>query len=248
MNEQLLLSSIRSVLMRQEETIIFALIERAQFAVNPPVYEPGVFGAAMGGESLAGYLLRETERIHAGLRRYTSPDEHPFFPNPPAPILPALRFDENPLSPNRINVNARLRTCYEREIIPFICRSGDDLQYGSCAVCDVACLQALSRRIHYGMFVAESKLRDKPEPFAAAIRRGDAAALEALITDTAVEQRVLQRVELKTRTYGQDFDGAAGQVKIDPAGVVEVYRQWIIPMTKAVEVDYLLQHPLSATP
>jgi hypothetical protein len=32
------LSDIRATLIRQEDTIIFALIERAQFALNPPVY------------------------------------------------------------------------------------------------------------------------------------------------------------------------------------------------------------------
>jgi len=38
------LESIRSTLIRQEETIIFALIERAQFRRNDIVYEPGGFG------------------------------------------------------------------------------------------------------------------------------------------------------------------------------------------------------------
>jgi hypothetical protein len=32
------LGDLRDKLIRQEETIIFALIERAQFALNPPVY------------------------------------------------------------------------------------------------------------------------------------------------------------------------------------------------------------------
>ena len=38
------LESIRSTLIRQEETIIFALIERSQFRHNPIVYERGGFG------------------------------------------------------------------------------------------------------------------------------------------------------------------------------------------------------------
>jgi len=29
--------------------------------------------------SLLQYVLHETEQLHAKLRRYTSPDEHPFF-------------------------------------------------------------------------------------------------------------------------------------------------------------------------
>jgi hypothetical protein len=38
------LDSIRSTLIRQEETIIFAIIERAQFRTNEIVYQPGGFG------------------------------------------------------------------------------------------------------------------------------------------------------------------------------------------------------------
>jgi chorismate mutase len=240
MNEQLLLDSIRGVLMRLEETIIFALIERAQFAANPPVYQAGRFGAATGGESLIGYLLHETEHTHARLRRYTSPDEHPFFADLPAPILPALRFDESPLRNNRVNLNAALRRVYETAIVPFMCKAGDDAQYGSSAVCDVACLQALSRRIHYGKFVAESKYRQCAGEFQDALRAGDRAAVLRLITDPLVEERVLKRVELKARTYGQDLDGGPGQVKLDPAHVLAVYSRWIIPLTKEVEVEYLL--------
>ena len=35
------LEELRSTLIRLEETIIFALIERAQFKTNPDVYKPG---------------------------------------------------------------------------------------------------------------------------------------------------------------------------------------------------------------
>ena len=241
MNDQLLLESIRGVLMRLEETIIFALIERAQFAVNPPVYQIGRFGDATEGESLMGYLLRDTEHAHARLRRYTSPDEHAFFTDLPEPILPALRFDESPLRRNDVNLNAALRQVYETAIVPFMCKAGDDSQYGSCAVCDVACLQALSRRIHYGKFVAESKYRQDSSVFTAPLRAKDREAILRLITDPPVEDRVLKRVELKARTYGQDLDGGPNQVKLDPAHVVAIYSRWIIPLTKEVEVDYLLQ-------
>lgn len=244
MNEQLLLENIRGVLMRLEETIIFALIERAQFCANPCVYEPGRFGAATEGESLAGYLLRETEKVHARIRRYTSPDEHPFFTVLPDPILPPLRFDESPLAGPTINHNAPLRRCYEQEMIPFLCRAGDDSQYGSSAVCDVACLQALSRRIHYGMFVAESKFREDPARFSPVIRAGDGASLLRMITHVDVEERVLKRVHTKACTYGQDPGGTSGRRKVEAESVMELYRRWIMPMTKTVEVEYLLHHPL----
>lgn len=52
----------------------------------------------------------------------------------------------------------RLRR-YVSEIVPMICEPGDDEQHGSSVVCDVSALQALSRRVHLGKFVAESKFQ-----------------------------------------------------------------------------------------
>lgn len=40
-----------------------------------------------------------------------------------------------------------------------IAAPGDDGNYGSAATLDVLALQALSKRIHYGKFVAEAKFR-----------------------------------------------------------------------------------------
>ncbi|NOY79379.1 MAG: chorismate mutase [Kiritimatiellaeota bacterium] len=240
MNEQLLLSNIRNVLIRLEETIIFALIERAQFRHNEIIYRKGAF-PNVGSRSLVGYLLHETEAIHAKMRRYTSPDEHPFFSDLPEPILPALRYDEDPLHPNRINLNDRIRMVYEQQIVPFVCTAGDDAQYGSSSVCDVACLQALSRRIHYGKFVAESKFRAEPERFRSLIVRRDTEAVMAAITDARVEQCVLERVRLKAQTYGRDIStGPEFRYRLHPERVVELYASWIIPLTKEVEVAYLM--------
>ena len=51
----------------------------------------------------------------------------------------------------------------------------------------VACLQALSKRIHYGKFVAESKFRAAPDAFRSLARAQDAAGLMRRITDEDVE-------------------------------------------------------------
>jgi chorismate mutase len=249
MNEQLLLARLRDVLARLEDTIIFALIERAQFRCNDIVYQPGaILGPDLGGESLVGYLLHETERIHARMRRYTSPDEHPFHADLPAPVLPALRYDENPLRPNTVNVNGRVWRLYEREVVPAICAPGDDSQYGSTAVCDVACLQALSRRVHFGKFVAESKLRAAPAPYEAAIRARDATGLLALITSAAVERDVLDRVRRKAAAYGSGESNGGAERRVTPEQVVDLYARWIIPLNKDVQVAYLLQRGMDGDP
>ena len=239
MSDQLRLENVRNVLVRLEETILFALIERAQFFVNRAIYEPGRFGAFLEGKSLVGYLLHDCERSHAKVRRYTSPDEHPFYSELPAPVLPALAY-ENPLAQNCVNLNAQIRLDYERQIVPHICRDGDDRQYGSSAVCDVACLQALSKRIHYGKFVAESKYRATPGVFRPLIAACDREALLAKITDEPVERQVIERVGQKARIHTQDLASTSATPVVDPQDIVDVYRRWIIPLSKDVQVLYLL--------
>jgi chorismate mutase len=187
-----------------------------------------------------GFLLHETEQVHAKMRRYTSPDEHPFFKDLPAPVLPTLRYDENPLHPNEVNLNDLIRTVYETEIIPSLCAAGDDQQYGSSAVCDVACLQAMSKRIHYGKFVAESKYELAPERFRDLLQSRNVEAIHDAITDAAVEAQVLQRVDRKVRTYCGEIAAAGTDPQVAPGQVVDTYRRWIIPLTKQVEVEYLL--------
>jgi len=240
MSEQLQLSHVRNVLTRLEETIIFALIERTQFLHNPAIYEPGRFGDVLEGESLVGFMLHECERSHAKVRRYASPDEHPFFENLPDPILPPLPLGDSPLRPNTINENTAIRNAYEQGIVPHMCREGDDDDYGSAAVCDVSCLQVLSKRIHYGKFVAESKLRKSPADLQPAIEAQDAAALMEAITDSGVEDQVLQRVGAKARTYTRELAGTSSSPTVSPEIIVDIYRSWIIPFNKQIQVTYLL--------
>jgi chorismate mutase len=244
MNPLLQLDNIRSVLIRQEETIIFALVERAQFRVNARVYRPGGIAIPEFEGSFVDFLLHGTEALHAKVRRYQSPDEHPFTDNLPPPLLEAIDHG-SPLARNTININARIKALYEETIVPEICAAGDDEQYGSTAVCDVACLQALSKRIHYGKFVAESKFRSDPATYGTAVKAGDAEQLLKLVTDLAVEEKLCARVRRKAAAYGQDLTEPSGEYKIEPEFVAELYRDHIIPLTKDVEVAYLLQHPVS---
>ena len=65
--DPLSLERIRSVLIRLEDTIIFSLIERAQFAHNPRIYERGGVKELqeIGFEgSWFDWFLKETESFH----------------------------------------------------------------------------------------------------------------------------------------------------------------------------------------
>lgn len=68
LSSALSLDNIRQTLIRLEDTIIFSLIERAQFARNKAVYEAGAipvpgFQADGRRYSLLEYLLREIEQV-----------------------------------------------------------------------------------------------------------------------------------------------------------------------------------------
>ncbi|KKK15543.1 hypothetical protein P175DRAFT_0498695 [Aspergillus ochraceoroseus IBT 24754] len=244
------LANIRFQLIRLEDTITFHLIERAQFPLNQTIYVPG--GVKIPGDevSLMDYVLREQERLQSRVRRYESPDEHPFFPEAlEDPILQPLTYPKI-LHDNDVNVNETIKQRYTADILPAICpqfggrgdRGETQENYGSSATCDVNCLQALSRRIHFGKFVAEAKFQKDPERFARLIKAGDRAGIDRAITDARVEQKVLERLALKAKTYGTDpaFASESGP-KIDVNAVQAMYKEYVIPLTKVVEVEYLMQ-------
>lgn len=270
--DPLSLDRIRSILVRLEDTIIFGLIERAQFSHNAKMYMPGTV-PELKQRGIEGswleWFLEETEKFHAKARRYTSPDEYPFTSNLPEPIIPSLDFPRI-LYPNSINANKSILSFYVRSIVPRITQRAtlvlaslkrsngimgdeeyeDDGNYGSAASIDVEILQAISKRVHYGKFVSESKFRDDPAAFIPHIRSRNREVLEGLITKPEVERKLLLRLRKKAATYAQEFspDGDAmsnghvsANAKIDVDGVVGLYENHIIPLTREVEVDYLLQ-------
>ncbi|EFP82167.2 chorismate mutase aro7 [Puccinia graminis f. sp. tritici] len=256
MEDLLDLQSIRRILMRLEDTITFLMIERAQFAHNQVIYENSSKFTGLDQDSnepsFLGWMLRQTETTHAKVRRYEAPDEYPFTPKEelPQPILPMLDFPRV-LHPNKININSKIKEFYINNIVPVLTkregRSNDDGHYGSSATRDVEILQAVSRRIHYGKFVAESKFRDHPQDFIPHIRSRNSAALENLITKPAVEVALIERLSKKALTYGQEIsdvnhqqNGVGVKHKMDAKVVVEMYKNWVIPLTRQVEVEYLL--------
>lgn len=95
------------------------------------------------------------------------------------------------------------------------------------------------------MFVSESKFLESPSSFIPHIlsKPPNTAALEGLITKPEVERRLLVRLANKARVYGCEMDGDGKVIenpewkgKIDIEVVVGLYRDWVIPLTKDVEV------------
>ncbi|KAL9311192.1 Chorismate mutase 3 [Arabidopsis thaliana] len=200
-SEYLKLESIRHSLIRQEDSIIFNLLERAQYRYNADTYDEDAFTMEGFQGSLVEFMVRETEKLHAKVDRYKSPDEHPFFPQClPEPILPPIQYP-----------------------------------------------QILSKRIHFGKFVAEAKFRENPAAYETAIREQDRTQLMRLLTYETVEEVVKKRVEIKARIFGQDITindpetEADPSYKIQPSLVAKLYGERIMPLTKEVQIEYLLR-------
>ncbi|KAJ3128182.1 chorismate mutase aro7, partial [Irineochytrium annulatum] len=115
-------------------------------------------------------------------------------------------------------------------------------------------------------FVAEAKFQDPQQhsAYVSLIKSRDRAGIEALLTNKAVEDRVLRRLRKKALIYGREVEdddeldeqgtpsptvAQAGQGKMQRIAVdvvADMYERFVIPLTKEVEVDYLLErlnHP-----
>lgn len=67
-----------------------------------------------------------------------------------------------------------------------------------------------------------------------------------LLTYETVEALIKKRVEMKTKTFGQEVtvnreEDTTAVYKILPSLVANLYGNWIMPLTKEVQVEYLLR-------
>ncbi|KAK9457292.1 chorismate mutase [Dipodascopsis uninucleata] len=239
------LNNIRTMLIRMEDTIVFNLIERAKFPVQSIIYRPGAIKIPNFNGSFLDWMLREEEIVHSRARRYESPDEIPFFPNDlDEPVLPEISYPPVLYPyPNKLNLNSRIKEFYVNEIVPSICLDGiQEENLGSTSLCDIECLRSLSRRIHFGRFVAEAKFLSEKEYMTELIKKKDVDGLMKAITNEAVEQQVLMRLKAKADTYGADpLQPNKDVAKVKSQAVVSMYENWVIPLTKDVEIEYLLR-------
>ncbi|ODV86281.1 hypothetical protein CANARDRAFT_6770 [[Candida] arabinofermentans NRRL YB-2248] len=242
------LNNIRDALVRMEDTIIFNFIERSQFYASPSVYKSNQFPIPNFNGSFLDWLLSQHEMIQSQLRRFEAPDETPFFPNVlKKTFLPNINYPQILASySDEININDDILKIYINEIIPGIAaHKGEQPEnLGSTAMADIECLQSLSRRIHFGKFVAEAKFINERPKYIEMIKNNDIKGLEEAITNSKVEELILERLLQKTKAYGTDPTlkfSQNPQSKVKPEIIVKFYKQFVIPLTKKVEIDYLLR-------
>lgn len=140
-------------------------------------------------------------------------------------LLERARFRRN--TPAAAGPLSRL---YAAEILPFLCAPGDDGRGEESAAVDERLLALLGERIGLGERVALAKARLHPELATLARTGGGRAELLRALTNAEVERQVLARVRALAERAG--FPPEAHLV-------VEVFRRWIIPLTKEREAERL---------
>ena len=97
------------------------------------------------------------------------------------------------------------------------------------------------------MFVAEAKFNDLKlhNEYIRLIQLQDSDGLLQLLTNEQVEEKLLVRLKKKATIYGREIDltgdADGGDVRLEPETICSIYKQFVIPLTKEVEVAYLLR-------
>ncbi|KMQ50890.1 hypothetical protein CHISP_2241 [Chitinispirillum alkaliphilum] len=239
---QIDLSFIASKLESFEETIIYKLIDRAQYCRNQVAYKKGKSGFGKEeSRSLMELRVYYQENMDSIFGRYCIPEERPFntLLSPPKRQIELSQKDLYIDNFNKINLTSSILPKY-LDLISAICPKGDDGHYGSSVEYDVYALQAISRRIHFGaMYVAESKFRASPSEYQKLIDHNDKDGLLKRLTRPEVESRIIERIAKKTSAL-QTCSNSNTRNIITPESIVDFYKNTVIPLTKEGEIIYLL--------
>ena len=83
-----------------------------------------------------------------------------------------------------------------------LCEDGDDANYGDSILCDIFNLQAISKRVHYGILVMEAKYNQSPDIYDKFLDIKDDISISSELKNVTVELKVLERVREKAIRNG----------------------------------------------
>lgn len=223
---------VRDFLEALEYDVVTQLIIRGQYAFNPQVYEQGDLDDML--------LHHEIGYSNPRFRRYAHPTERPFNEKlePPAAekrVFKDVHLDDYKL----IRMSAKIMDGY-MGLLPNLCLEEDDEQHGSSVEHDIPALMTIATRIHSGIYVAEMKYLNNPELFDSLIASRDRDELLKEIRDKPQEDNVLERVHEEVISQNKGRENKSRFRTIQPEVVVDLFRDAIIPLTKEVQLLYLL--------
>ncbi|MDR0304102.1 MAG: hypothetical protein LBH98_04940 [Chitinispirillales bacterium] len=227
-----------------EETIIFRILDRAQYKLNSAIYLKGAFllPSQTKGVSLLDYMHKFIEQVFAQLGRFTTAEEKPFFESTTWTADIGVAHEKETLCEDalkNINLTAKIKEHYGDFVNDF-CDAGDDGEYGSAAEADVSALVAISKRIHYGSFyVAESKFSANPKAYVEAAKIGE-YEVKKLLVRREVEKKIAARVAQKCNKIQSAYTSKFRR-KIDRELIESFYVNTIIPLTVSGEAEYIFR-------
>ena len=150
---------------------------------------------------------------------------------PPVPVPEVLAglFAGAASPAGRVHV---LRPAYLQAVLPVLCEPGRDPGHPAPFSADAACLDALARRLSLSVHVATRKREAVPDALQAALASRDPEQVEIAITHPAVEAEVLARVQARV-SDNQGHPDLAQRI-------ARVYTEWIIPLSRKIQVHGLL--------
>lgn len=239
------ISEIRELLRECENSIIFAIFERARWKRNHKAYEIDT----PTGQSIFTQMLEGTEALHTTLGRYSCPEEHPFteitekeFPTKNYQINNYLVKNHSSINHNQVILDN-----YFNLVLPKITEGEDedeDENLGSAVTADINLLQALSRRIHLGKLVAQSKYNSDPEWYS---QPHTDTELFIKLTNQRVEDDIVARLSKKLKNFTKDTSNDLLNIRFNTDTIAEIYQDFIMPTTKQVQISYfrLLQSSIN---
>jgi len=229
------LEKVRERLIELEDIIIKGLCERANYKQNLAIYEHNAEQFKYNNNFEGTYfdfMFKQIENVHSIAGRYNCFDEKPFYKgleecqvereyNSQIPDE-ILKFSK------KINFSPWIKIGY-LNFINELCEEGEDANYGDTTLSDIFNLQAISKRIHYGILVMEAKYKDNQSQYDKLLSQNNDISIGSALKNVSVEQKVLQRVKEKSIKNGFK----------NPNKIVKFFKNCIIPMTIQVELDYI---------
>jgi chorismate mutase len=221
------LSELRVHLDQMTDRIVSRLKDRSRFPLNQAVYQPdGVPIRGKSGISFLQFALEGLETYHASLGRYDFPDQYPLFSAPTSGAI-VTRTVSKPAIPRLAIATRDDLLAYYQELLPRLCRPGDDPNtYGETVYADSDLLVLMNERVNVGRYVAHVKADREPSIFDDV---ADAARLEVRLKDINRERALLATARDVAERYN-----------LDPHVVEDVFH-WIVRETMLVEIEYLRQ-------
>ena len=124
---------------------------------------------------------------------------------------------------------------YFNLLLPKITEEGEDENLGSAVTADINLLQALSRRIHLGKLVAQSKYDSNKDLYSNLHTDED---YFTKLTNLEVENSILVRLKNKINNFNDELVTNFPSIRFKPSEIVDIYRDFIIPETKRVQISY----------